>query len=162
MGRIVVADTGYQTVSAVQDFVELLTASTQAILIHSVRIMQSSDEASTEAELLQINLKRASGSYTSGSSGSSLTMVLNNLADAAHGLTGVERNNTSQAVAGSGVLSTIVSGCFNVIAGEWEYTPTPELRPVLGPSQAFIVSLDEAPADALTLKCMVVFEIIAG
>lgn len=162
MGRIVIADTGYQTVSAAQDLVELLLASSQAAIIHSVRIMQSSDESSAEAELLQINLKRASGSYTSGSGGGSLTMALNNLADSAHGLSGTERNNTTQAVVGTGALSTIMSGCFNVIAGEWEYTPTPELRPPIGPSQAFIVSLDEAPADALTLKCVVVFELIAG
>lgn len=162
MGRVILFDTGYQTVSAAQDLLELLLASGQAAVVHSVRVMQSSDEASSEAELLQVNVKRASGSYTSGSGGGSATAVKNNLADSAHGLSGTERNNTTQAAAGSGALETVEPGVFNVLAGEWEATLTPELRQPFAPSQALVVSLDEAPADALTLRCVAKLELIAG
>lgn len=162
MGRLISFDTGYQTVSAAQDLLELLLASTQAAVLHSARVMQSSDESSTEAELLQVNVKRASGSYTSGSGGGSATAVKLVLGSAAHGLSGAERNNTTQAAAGSGALETVAPGVFAVLAGEWEYTPTPEMRPVFAPSEACVLSLDEAPTDALTLRAVVVLEIVAG
>jgi hypothetical protein len=162
MGRIVILDTGYQTVSAVQDFFEIKAASTQTFLVHRAKIMQSSDEAASEAELLQVNIKRAAGSFTSGSGGGTATVVKNNSGDASHGLTTIERNNTTQAVVGSGTLEVLEPGVFNVIAGEWEFAQIPELRFVLGPSEAVIFSLDEVPSDALTLRAIMVIEIIAG
>jgi hypothetical protein len=162
MGRIVVLDTGYQTVSAVQDFLEIKAGTGQAFVMHSARVMQSSDEAATEAELLQVNVKRAAGTFTTGSGGGTATIVQNNKADAAHGLAATKRNNTTQAVVGSGTLETVMPGVFNVLAGEWEYTPTPELRPPFGPSEALVFSLDEAPADALTCRAVAVIEIVAG
>ena len=56
-------------------------------------------------------------------------MVNNNLADAAHSLAAAERNNTTQASAGSGALAELPGGVFSVLAGEWERTYVPELRP---------------------------------
>lgn len=163
MGRMILFDTGYQTVSAAQDLLELLLASGQCAVLHSLRVMQSSDESSSEAELLQVNLKRATGSYTSGSGGGSATVVkYGQSVMQAHGLSGIERNNTTQASAGSGALEVLLPGCFNVLAGEWEVTFTPELRPVFGPSEACILSLDEAPADALSLRAVALLEILAG
>jgi hypothetical protein len=153
IGRVIIVDTGYQTVSAAQDLLEVLLAASQAGFLLRARVMQSSDEASSEAEELQINVKRATGSYTSGSNGASATVVKGQSGDAAHGTT-AERNNTTQAVAGSGALETLEPGVFNVLAGEWEFTPTPELSYPIGPSQAVILSLDEAPADALTLRAV--------
>lgn len=163
MGRIVYIDTGYQTVSAAQDLLEVLLASSQAGFVHSVKVFQTSDEASSEAEITQITCKRASGAYTSGSGGTSATVVQGQTGDAAHGLSGIERNNTTQAAAGSGALVDIgvMCGALNVLAGEWECTPTPELRPAIGPSQAFIVSMD-APTDGLTLRAVVTLEITHG
>lgn len=164
MGRIIVFDTAYQTVSAVQDLLELKLGTTQCAFVHSAIVMQSSDEAASEAELLKINSKRATGSFTSGSGGGTATVVKNDSGAAAHGLATIERNNTTQAVVGSGVLEDLphMCGVLNVLAGEWERTPTPEIRPWIGPSEAFILSLDEAPADALTLRAVVVLEIFGA
>lgn len=164
MGRIIHFETGYQTVSAAQDLLELLLATGQCAVVHSVKVHQYSDALASEAELLPIKVKRATGSYTSGSGGGSATVVKNQSTSSAHGLTGIERNNTTQASAGSGTLEVIpsLSGVFNVLAGEYEVTSTPELRLPLAPSEALIVSMDVAPQDALTLNCSVTLEIVAG
>lgn len=165
MGRIVELDTGYQTVSVVQDFAEIKAAATQAFLVHSVVVMQSSEEdVSPINEVLKIDSKRAGGSFTSGSGGGTLTVFKNNSGDAAHGLSAVESNNTTQAVVGTGTLENIplMCGSFNVNAGEWERTPPPEIRPMIGPSEAFILALSEAPADAITMRAVIIIEILVG
>lgn len=164
MGRIVHLDTGYQAVTAAQDLAEIKMGTGQTALVHSVIVMESSEETITDNELLQINCKRLGGSFTSGSGGSTLTVFKNNSADAAHGLATIERNNTTQAVAASGTLEHIpmMCGAMNVNSGEWDRTPIPELRPVLGPGEALVVSLEEVPADSITMRCVVVLEIIAG
>jgi hypothetical protein len=151
-GRVVVLDTGWQTVSAAQDLVEAKMGAAQAGYVLRAKVMQSSDEAASEAEQLQVNLKRATGSFTSGSGGGSATAVKGQSGDAAHGLAAAERNNTTQAAAGAGALETLEPGAFNVLAGEWEFAGTPELMWPVGPSEAAVLSLDEAPADALTLR----------
>ena len=161
-GRVVVFDTGYQTVSVVQDLLELKLAATQAGYILRAKIMQSSEEASTEAEELQVNLKRATGSFTSGSGGGTATVVKGQSGDAAHGLSAIERNNTTQAVAGTGTLETIEPGVFNVLAGEWEFAGTPELMFPLGQSEAAVLSVDEAPADAITMRGIIALLITHG
>lgn len=156
LGRVITLDTGWQTVSTVQDLLEILLGSGQAGYVLRAKIMQSSEEAATEAEELQVNLKKATGSYTSGSGGGSATVVLCS-SSLAHGLAGTERNNTTQATAGTGTLETMEPGVFNVLAGEWEVAYTPELmeKGKVGPSQAIILSLDEAPADAITMRAIV-------
>jgi hypothetical protein len=155
-------DTGYIAVSAAQDLVEIKLGASQAGLVHSVLLMQSSEEDTT-AEMLQVNAQRASGSFTSGSGGGSLTVIKGQTGDPSHGLATVERNNTTQAAAGSGTLEPLpgLSGVFNVLSGEWERTLTPELRPPLGPSEALVISIP-APDDSTTIRCVVVLEIIVG
>lgn len=162
MGRIVILDTGYQTVSAVQDLLEIKTGTGQTAVIHRAKVIQKSDEAAADAENLEVNLKRATGSFTSGSGGGSATVVKGSSGDPSHGLATTERNNTTQAVVGSGTLETLEPGVFNVLSGEWEFAGTPELRYPLAPSEAFVLSIDEAPADPLTLRAIINLEIVAG
>ena len=158
MGRIIIFDTGYQTVTTAQDLLEIQFATTQAAIVHRAKIMQSSDETAAEAEELQVNLKRASG-HTSGANGGTASEVLLTGLSAS-GVLIKERNNTQQA--SGGTIEVIEPGVFNVLAGEWEYTPIPELRLPIGPNQAVILSLDEAPADALTLRAILIVEIMVG
>jgi hypothetical protein len=162
MGRIVIIDTGWQSVSVVQDLLEVKLGSAQAGFLHGVYIMQSSEEASSEAEQLKIALKRATGSFTSGSGGGTADVRKGQSGDASHGLATNERNNTTQAVAGSGTLEEVDAGAFAVLAGEWEKTYTPELRYPFGPSEAVLLSLEEAPADAMTLRAIMKLEITHG
>lgn len=162
MGRIIILDTGEQSVTAVQDFLEIKADTDQAFCIHRWKVFQRSDATAAEAELLAVNLKRATGSFTSGSGGSSATVVQQNKADAGHSLATIERNNTTQAVVSTGTLETLDPAVWNVIAGELETVYTPELRPVFGPSEAAILSLDSTPGDALTARAIMVIEILAG
>src|SRR5262245_2969320 len=104
--------------------------------------MQSSLETSTTVEELQVAVKRAGGSYTAGSGGGAATATkYGSSVMQAHGLTTANRNNTTQAVAGSGTLEVLMPGVFSALAGEWEFTPTPELRPAIGPSEGILLSL---------------------
>ena len=162
IGRIVRVLTDWQTVSAIQDFHEIKMGAAQAGFFLRARQMQSSDEASTEAELLKLAFKRATGSFTSGSGGGSSTVVKGQTGDAAHGLATTERNNTTQAVAGSGTLETFDAGAFNVLAGEHEQQYIPEEMIPLGPGEALIISLEETPADALTVNVVAVLLITHG
>lgn len=162
MGRIVIVDTGFQSVSAVQDLLEVKVGTGQTALIHRAKVIQKSDEQASDAEELEINLKRGSGSFTSGSGGGTPTVVKGSTGDAAHGLAATERNNTTQALVGTGALDILEPGVFNVLAGEWEFAGTPELRYPLAPSEAVILSLDEAPSDPITMRAIVILEIIAG
>lgn len=162
MGRIIILDTGEQTVSAVQDLLEIKADTDQAFKVHRWKVMQRSDATAAEAELLPINLKRATSSFTSGSGGGSATVVQKNKADAAHSLATIERNNTTQAVVNTGTLEVVDPAVFNVLAGECETCYTPELQPEFGPSEAAILSLDAAPGDALTLRAIMVIEILVG
>jgi hypothetical protein len=160
-GRIVILDTGYQTVSVVQDLLEAKLGTGQAGYILRAKIMQSSDEAAAEAEELKVTIKKATCSFTGGSGGGTATIVTpsNSLA---HGLATLERNNTTQAVINTGTLEELEPGVFNVLAGEWEFTPTPEMTYPIGPSEAAILSIEETPTDALTLRAILVLLITHG
>lgn len=155
MGRFYTASFSAVAVSAAVDVFEVLAAAGKAFVLHEVVLAQSSDYGDAAAEGLSVLIKRATGSYTSGASGSTATPAKHLTNDAAAGPT-VETNNTSQAAAGSGALTTLRAEAFNVQAG-WQYLPTPEQRFTFLPTEACVVSIT-APADAVTLSGTIVFE----
>lgn len=155
MGRLYTASFSAVAVSAAVDCFEILAASGKPFFLHEVTLSQSSDYGDAAAEGLSVLLKRATGSYTSGSGGSTATPRPHSTNDAAAGPT-AETNNTTQAAAGSGALVTLRAEAFNVQAG-YQYLPTPEQRPLFLPGEALVVSIT-APADAVTLSGSVVFE----
>ncbi len=149
MGRFYSIPFSAVAISAAQDLFEVLAATGKAFYLHEVVFAQSSDYGDAQAEGLQILIKRATGSYTSGSGGSTVTPAKHLTNDAAAGPT-AEINNTSQASAGSGALTTLRAEAFNVQGG-YQYLPTPEQRYFFLPTEAVVVSLT-APADAITLS----------
>lgn len=155
MGRFHTISVGPSTVTAAVDLFEILAASGKPFLLHEIVINQSSDYGDAAAEGLTITLKRATGSYTSGSSGGSPTSGKHLTNDAALGAT-VEALNTSQATAGSGAITIIRGESFNIQAG-YQYFPAPEQRIMFLPSEALILSMT-APADSITLTGSVVIE----
>jgi hypothetical protein len=167
-GRVVILDTGWQTLtttgtgSGVYDLLEAKLGSSQAGFLIRAKIMQSSEEASTEAEELKVAVKRGSGSYTSASDGSAATVTKGQTGDPSSGLAVSTRTNKTQAIAGSGALETIEAGTWNVLAGEWEFTPTPELMFPIGPSQGVILSIDEGPADGMVARAILELLITHG
>ena len=66
------------------------------------------------------------------------------------------RNNTAVA---TGTIDTLRPGSFNVLSGEWEWSPYSDCRPQIGPGEAVLLSLDEAPADGLTLRAILLLDV---
>lgn len=155
MGRMYSVPFSAVSVSAAQDLFEVLAASGKPFWLHEIVIAQSSDYGDAAAEGLSVLVKKATGAYTSGSGGSTVTPVKHLTNDAAAGPT-AEVNNTTQAAAGSGALTTIRAEAFNAQAG-WQYLPTPETRIMFLPGEAVVVSIT-APADAVTMSGTLVFE----
>jgi hypothetical protein len=116
--------------------------------------MQSNKALAADADDIQCAIKRGSGSYTSGSTGSAATVTKGQTGDPSHGLTTATMLSKTQAVAGAGALEVLEPGSFNVLAGEWEYTPTPELMHPIGPSQGVVLSIDEVPGAVLTVRAI--------
>lgn len=155
MGRFYSVQTNAVSVSVAQDVIELLAATGKALIIHEVIIGQYSDMGDAQAEALSVLFKRASGSYTSGSGGTTPTPAPHCKADTAAGVT-AEMNNTTQASAGSGALTTIRADVWNVQL-PYQYLPPPEQRISIAPAEALVVSIT-VPADAITANVTVVFE----
>ncbi len=155
MGRLYSAPFSAVAVSAAVDVFEVLAAAGKPFVLHEIVLAQSSDYGDAQAEGLQVLIKRATSTYTSGSGGSTVTPAKHATNDAAAGPT-VETNNTTQAVVGTGTLTTIRAEAWNVQAG-YQYLPTPETRLTFLATEACIVSIT-IPADAITLSGTLVFE----
>jgi hypothetical protein len=155
MGRVYSVPFSAVAVSAAQDLFEVLASTAKPFFLREIVVAQSSDYGDGAAEGLSILIKRATGAYTSGSGGSTVTPAKHATNDAAAGPT-AEINNTSQAAAGSGALTTIRTDAFNVQAG-YQYLPTPEDRLFFLAAEAVVVSIT-APADAVTMSGTLVFE----
>lgn len=153
-GRIYSATFSAVAVSAVQDFFEILVGSGVVCVLHRVTITQQTEEGDAQDEMLRCSIFRVTGAPTSGSGGSTATARPFQQGDAAAGLT-VEINNTTQLSGGTSVV--LASEGWNVRAG-WDWYPAPEDRPSFQPSTRILVTLDEAPADAITMTGTVILE----
>ncbi len=153
MGRVYAATFEAVAVTAQVDFFEITPADDKPVVIHEIRLAQSSDVGDAAEEMLRVKLIR--GHATSGSGGSAPTPVPLNEGDAAAGAA-VETNNTT--IASTGTAVDLLADAFNIRAG-WLYVPTPECRPRCGQGASTIVlRLMAAPADSLTMSGTIVFE----
>jgi hypothetical protein len=139
------------TVSAAQDFFEIVASPTENVRLIGFNISQSSDAGDAAAEQLNILIHRGT---TSGSAGSAVVPAPVNPGDIAFGGT-VEANNTTQSTEGVKVMSA----CFNIAAGI-EYWWPYEVRPVVPKNGRIIIELQSTPADALTMSGTVWFETV--
>jgi hypothetical protein len=153
MGRAYAAVFEEVAVTAAQDLFEVVAPADATLKIRSVTITQSSDAGDAQAEMLPILIHEGTAT---GSGGSAVTPSPLSPGDAAFGGT-VEANNTTQSVEGT----FIHAEAFNVQIGFY-YLPPPENQFEVSPSQLFIVELQAAPADSLTVNGTVVFEEIGG
>lgn len=154
MGRKYTVTVDAVSVSAAQDVFEITGASNKLLLIHEIKISQSSDAGDAQSEQLKVIFKRFTSSYTSGSGGSAPTPRPLEPSNAAASFT-AEINNTTQATGGTSV--NLLADSFNVIGPGFHYLPIPESRIVIAPSSALIVAIT-APADAITLNGYAVVE----
>lgn len=136
------------SVSTAVDLLEYLAASGKPFTLEEVNLSQSSDYGDAQAEGLQVLIKKGTGSYTSGSGGSTATPAKHATNSPSAGAT-AEIFNTTQASAGSGTLTTIRPDGFNVQGG-YQYLPVPEHRLDFQVGEVLIISLS-APGDSITL-----------
>jgi hypothetical protein len=156
MGRIYTAQFTDVAITAIQDLFEVVAPSDAIVMIHAVHLGQRSDVGDAAEEILPVQW--TSGYTTSGSGGSSPTVVPREFGDAAYGGT-VEANNTTQASSGTAV--TEYSWQWNIRL-PFDMIWTPELRPILSPSRRGVLELPTAPADSITVSGTIVFEEIGG
>lgn len=156
MGRMYRAMFSKVAVTAAQDLFEVVSPADAVTRIHGWGVGQSSDTGDAAEEILNVALK--SGPTTSGSGGSSPTVVPNSLGDAAYGGT-VEANNTTKA--STGTIVTHDPREINVRIG-LDVLYEPEDRKDLSPSARLTLELIDAPADSLTLSGYIIFEEIGG
>lgn len=142
------------SVSAAQDLFEVISDSTKVTRIKELHLSQSSDPGEAAEELLRIQLK--SGSTIGGSGGSSVTPTPLHLGDPAFAGTAA-RNNTTQATHSFGSFDIHEAFTFNTRMGLVRVF-TPQTWITIPPSQAFLVDLIAAPADALTMSGVLVVE----
>lgn len=136
-------------VTAAQDLFEVSAAAASMVIVHSVTITQSSDAGDAQAEMLPILIHRGTAT---GSGGTTVTPSPLNLGDPVFS-GGCEANNTGQSAEGI----FLHAEAFNVQIGFY-YLPPPESRVFVPPSGFFIVELQAAPSDSLTMNGTIVFE----
>lgn len=144
-GRVYTISFNNVSVSAVQDLISAQSTAGMAFEVHEVDIAQIT---SAVIGNLRLTMKRFSGAYTIGSSGNAATPQKMNFGDAAATVTG-RINDTTQTTSGTAAL--LKATTFNVING-YNWLPAPEDRPIIALSQAFVLSLDTAPASAETMS----------
>jgi hypothetical protein len=147
-------------VTAIQDLFEIVAASSTALIIHQVQLAQITEIADAQEEMLSLSYKRGTSGTTSGSGGSAPTPVKLETGMAAASST-AEVNNTTIAVVGGGTLTVMWMDSWNV-RQQYLWLPTPELRPVISPGERFILTLNAAPADSITMAGNVWFEEFGG
>lgn len=159
LGRLYTIQFNSVAATVVQDLFEIITPADAVMVLRSVRITQESDAGDAESEQLAFQIKRGVGS-TSGSGGTTPSVVTMQKGDAAAGIT-AEANNTTQAVAGGGSLTVLLEECENIHSG-WYHAPPPDERFVFSPGDECIISLETAPADSLTISGYAIVEEIGG
>lgn len=147
------------TVSAQQDLFEIVAPATGIVVIHRCLISQTSDVGDAAEEGLLIQLKR--GQTTSGSGGTVATPAAGGaMENSGPAFTGVvEANNTTKAT--TGTITTLHAEAWNVRT-VFDFLPTPEMRPILSPSQRATFELATTPADALSMSGVLQFEWLGG
>ena len=157
MGRFYSVSFSAVAVSAAQDLFELVAPANAAarIRLHSLSLIQTSDVAAADSEVLRVSVKRSSSASTSGSGGSAPTPTPLESGDPAATFT-AEVNNTTQVTGGTTVV--LAETGFNVLAGmEWSLPIPPDRRPAAINGERLVVSLT-APADALTMSGTAIVE----
>jgi hypothetical protein len=157
MGLFYTAQFNAVAVTAAQDLFEITAPADAVVILHWIRLTQSTEIADAQEEELSILFKR--GATTTGTGGTqAIAAVPIEFGFPAQGSV-IDVNNTTKAT--SGTITTLHADTWNV-RGPFEWLPTPECRFVLSPSQRFTVELVAAPTDSITMNGVMYFEEIGG
>lgn len=136
-------------VTVAQDLFQI-EAVTVPIVIHEITVSQRLDVGDAAAEALLIQLR---GEITNAVTDDLAGVPMNSYRTTAN-LSNLAINETSQIVTGA---VDIYSEMWN-IALPFKYIPTPETRYMIAVGDAFVVALNTAPTDSLTMSGTVIFE----
>lgn len=135
--------------AATLQWFELIAGSTTALGIVGIDLGQTTEIGDTAEEQIEVYIKRATGSYTSGSGGSTgVARPPVRSGDSAATFT-AETGNTTHIAAGSGTLTTLFTSTINVRSG-WKDWWIPEAIFTCGPSSALAIGMNTTPADSIT------------
>ena len=140
-------------VTASIDIFEIQPADDKPVCIHELKIWQTSDVKDAEEEILGLSLRTK---YTTSGSGGATASVRKRMeADASAGFTAECRNTT---VANTGTPDVQFLDGWNVRV-PYIWTPSPEDQPWFGQGVTqFVIRLDAAPADSLTMNAVITLE----
>lgn len=131
------------------DWFELIAGSTTGIALLGIDIGQTTELGDAAEEQIDWYIKRASGSYTSGSGGNTgVARSPVRAGDAAATFT-AESLNTTKIAVGTGTLTTMHNSAFNLRTGLLQYW-TPETAISCSASQAIAIGMTGNPADSVT------------
>lgn len=150
MARAYTISSSGVAITAVQDLASIQTTSGMVMEIDECSVGQIT---ATTIGNLRCTFKRFSGAYSIGSGGSAATPRPHVFGDAAATCTG-RVNDTTQTTSGTSV--TLDADVINVVNG-YDRLPAPEDRWCFTLSQAFVWSLDTAPASSETMNIRVTF-----
>ncbi len=148
-------------VAVAQDLFEITSPADAITIIHGLELSQSTELGDAAEELLTISLRR--GNTTSGSGGTVLAAAstgphpIESGSSAYGGV--VEINNTTKASAGTPQVLRVDN--WNVRMS-YLWLPTPEMRPIMGPSVRVAFELVNAPIDAIRMSGTLWFEELGG
>src|SRR2546430_3952235 len=129
------------------DWFELTAPSTASIVLLGIDISQTTELGDAAEEQIDYYIKRATGSYTSGSGGNTgVARTPVRAGDAAASLT-AETLNTTRIAVGTGVLTTLHNSAFN-LRDRLERFWTPETGFTAPASGALAIGMTGAPADS--------------
>lgn len=135
--------------AAAIDWFELIAPSTCGIGLFAIDLGQSTDFGDAAEEGIRYFIKRAGGSYTSGSGGNTgVARTSTRSGDAAATFT-AETANTTQLVVSTGTLVTCHASVFNVRTGLDKFW-TPETAITCKASEAIVIGMSAAPTDSIT------------
>lgn len=133
-------------VSAKIDVFEIAPADDKPVLIHELKMWQTTELGDAAEEIIGVQFLR--GYTTSGSVGGTSTAARRMAGDAAASFTHECRNTT---LASTGTPDVVEADGWNVRV-PYIWTPAPEDRPFCSEAQSrLVVRLMAAPADALTM-----------
>lgn len=148
--------TGFQGVSvtAVQDLINVIAGSSKIFGVHSVNIGQITQ---TTVGNLRLRLRYLPVTVSNGTGGGAGVVKPYVPGDVAATVTSRINDASTQATS-SGTAVDLWDDVFNPINGFLWVPPVPGRPYIIGLSGAFIVSLDTAPASAMTVSGSVTLE----
>jgi len=140
------------SVTALQDFYEILAGANKSIKIHAWQLAQSTEIGDAMEEGLLITCNRGVGSTTGN--GTATTAAPLGVDNTACGAT-VKINGTTRMTAGT--ITELETHVWNVRA-PYTMIYTPELRPFVKAGDRWTLELETAPLDVISMSGTIWFE----